>query len=331
MKSQYNPSFNPNAQTPTAPPPYELTRTPSLETILQHVPKELHEDFTALRQEIKNAGLANHEARVCLILDISGSMQDPNQYFNHPEKGNQIQRLINKALTLAFLFDDNHQVEVFPLGDKAYPFITIDKNNFTKATELVLTATNGFTEYTNYADPVSEVRKHYFADNSKVNTPQLCSDAPVFALFITDGEPNLKKTEAMSQFKSASHQAIFFKFLALEGKHKSTFEFLNGLDKAAVKKDEKDDAFYTDNCHLAVLAEPEKLDMQTLIKQYRGWVTEAHKRGLLSHDAGLTKNIDVKSEGRVTSTQSTLFNEPKPVSQNAATPPQVPQACCTIL
>ena len=71
------------------------------------VPSELKEEVFSAKTEIIRNGMDSHEARVCLILDVSASMQGNNEFFSHPTKGNRVQKLINKALALAFLFDDN--------------------------------------------------------------------------------------------------------------------------------------------------------------------------------------------------------------------------------
>jgi len=229
-----------------------------------------------------------HEARVCLILDVSASMQNPNCFFDDPIKGNQVQLLINKALALAFLFDDNQQIEVFPFGDEVFQTIVLDRTNFTNATDLVMQSIGGqFRKTTNYAAPVKAVREYYFNDRGMRTIKQQCNEPPVFAIFITDGEPNVKKIEAMNEFTSASHQAIFFKFIALKGKQTDIgFSYLQSIDDHEVKTSDRDtsDAFYVDNSDLVVLNNPDELTMEKLIHEYRGWLIEAKERHILLHD-----------------------------------------------
>ncbi len=127
-------------------------------------------------------------------------------------------------------------------------------------------------------------------------------EPPVFAIFITDGEPNVKKTEAMNEFSSASHEAIFFKFIALKGKQTDIgFSYLQSIDDHDVKKYENDnsDAFYVDNSDLVVLNNPDELTMEKLIHEYRGWLIEAKEKNILLHDPKVG-HINTQ-EGRIVS------------------------------
>lgn len=135
----------------------------------------------------------------------------------------------------------------------------------------------------------------------------MCPDPPVFVIFITDGEPNVKKTEAMNEFTSASHQAIFFKFIALKGKQRDMqFTYLQSIDDHEVKSRKNDvrNLFYIDNSDLVVLNNPDELTVEKLIHEYKGWLIEASEKGLLLHDQKIyrsTKYEDgrtVKEQGR---------------------------------
>ena len=270
-----------------------------------NVPAEISEDIYAGRNEIIRQHMDEHEARVCLILDVSASMQNPNCFFDDPIKGNQVQLLINKALALAFLFDDNQQIEVFPFGDEVFAPIILDRNNFMNATELVMRSIgNEFRKTTNYAAPIKAIREYYFKDIGRRTMKQQCSDPPVFSIFITDGEPNVKKIEAMNEFTSASHQAIFFKFIALKGKQTDIgFTYLQSIDDHEVKQFENDnsDAFYVDNSDLVVLNNPDELTMEKLIHEYRGWLIEAKEKGILLHDPRVGNISNRDREGRIVS------------------------------
>ena len=303
-------NFNGNGPSPSAPPPFNLNAISQGK--FADVPPELTQDVFSGHTEIVRQGMEEHEARVCLILDVSASMQNPNKFFEDDIKGNQVQLLINKALALAFLFDDNQQIEVFPFGDKAFPPVILNRDNFTNATDLIMQSIGSqFRTSTNYAEPVQAIRDYYFQDRGKRRQPQLCGEPPVFAIFITDGEPNAKKIEAENEFISASHQGIFFKFIALKGKQTDlAFTYLSNIDDHAVKDgadDQRDNLFYIDNSDLVVLNDPTELNMEKLINEYRPWLLDAYERKLLQHDPGV-KNIDVRSEGRVTSTAAASHN-----------------------
>jgi uncharacterized protein YegL len=318
MQSNYNP---PQYDAPSAPPPNYQTFQIHGHSV--DVPRELEGDFEEARSEVMRVGLENHEARVCLILDVSYSMQNPNEFFtneNHPNgmpKGNKVQRLINKALSLALLFDDNQQVELIAFAGEAYQPIVINKDNFSQATKLVT-----LQQGTNYAAAVQATRNLYFSNSDTLNSPQMCNQPPVFAIFITDGEPNRQATEALNQFISASHQAIFFKFLGLKGKQEDTeFKYIQSLDDYKVEPEVKKhsssfftccaspapktkkssgDRFFVDNCDLVTLDDPDHLTMEKLIKEYRLWLIEAHQKKLLKHAPQVTVLASNGSEGRIT-------------------------------
>lgn len=313
---------------------------PDLNSQFKNVPKELNEDLSKGHEEIVKQGMQQHEARVCLILDVSASMQNPNQFFEHAYKGNQVQKLINKALALAFLFDDNQQIEVFPFGDQVFvPPVILNRDNFQHATNLILSAIGGhFRLATNYAEPVKAIRDYYFHDAGKRSTPLSCSDAPLFAIFITDGEPNEKKIEAMNEFVSASHMAIFFKFIALKGLQQDlSFQFLSGIDDHAVKQNnnlQDPNLFFIDNSDLVVLNHPDELTMKLLINEYRPWLIEAREKKLLSYDPGVAL-MEKSAEGRVTTPSvsqhaNALFHQRK--AQESTQEQRVEKTtCCTIL
>lgn len=300
------PSFN-NGAVPSAPPhqqaPPQQVLPQQFYNLNSDVPAEIVNDVNVGKTEIVRQGMDGHEARVCLILDVSASMQNPNQFFFDEYKGNQVQLLINKALALAFLFDDNQSIEVFPFGDVCFPHIAVDRNNFIFASDLCLQASGGYRPTTNYSSAVQAIRKHYFNDSGQRSKPQLCNDPPVFVIFITDGEPNVKKTEAMNEFASASHQAIFFKFIALKGKQSDLeFKYLQSIDDHDVKvkknKHESNDLFYIDNSDLVVLNNPDELTMEHLIHEYRGWLLEAKETGLLFHDQNVKGGLAKTNDGR---------------------------------
>lgn len=319
---------------PSAP---SLHAASSLSDLLTNIPKELKEDFTALRKELKTNGMQNHEARVCLILDISGSMQNPNKFFDDKVKGNRVQGLINKALTMALAFDDNQSVELFAFGDKSY-FCEepINRDNFMHATEIVLKSAGGLKNETNYAAPVAAVREHYFKNSELLKKQQPCDEPPVFAIFITDGEPNTAKHEAMKQFKAASHQAIFFKFIALKGQQEDQeFTFLQNIDDHQVKEHKDDDSFFIDNSDLVVLNDPKELTMQQLINEYRPWLMEAYKKRLLLNNPGLdVKNMEIKHEDRKVASalsKNSIYNKNQNIHKDEPQQPRRKKSFCAIM
>ncbi len=296
-----------------------------------YVPPELQEDVSLGQVDLIREGMENHEARVCLVLDVSSSMQEKNKFFSDEIKGNQIQTLINRALALAILFDDDKKVEVFPFGEKVFfvaeegkkpgPLV-VDCHNYANATNLILDLLEGsLRQHTNYSEPVKAIRKYYFNDVGNRTEKQKCEDAPVFVIFVTDGEPSEKKIEAMNQFRSASHQGIFFKFIALRGQQcDQEFKFLTAVNKPDIKDpdakndEEQANKFLMDNSNLQILNHPGELTMHRLIEEYRPWLTDAYKEHRILTQAPGIKLADISSEGR--KTHSLFKKKPKTAADN---------------
>jgi len=293
MSSHHANNNNNNNNNNTATPPPNTAD--STRNILQGVPSELQNDVIEGHDQIKKVGLKGHEARVCIALDVSASMENPNGFFSGINQS-KVQRLIYKALSLGFLFDDNKEVEIFPFGDRAYPPIVINRLNYHQATELVLDAIdNTFKNETNYAEAVRAIRNHYHDDTGKRTTVQSCDKPPVFVIFITDGEPNREVTEAINEFRSASHQAIFWKFIALKGKQVDLdFSYLTNIHQNPCQL-----GFRMDIANLVPLDDPDELTMEKLVKEYKGWLMQAKKEGILTNLVGVdTGNVSLYSDGR---------------------------------
>lgn len=110
MNNYYSPPTAPSA------PPFQTATHPNYN---YDVPDEIVNDVHLGKSELIRQGLDGHEARVCLILDISASMQNPNEFFWDNRKGNQVQLLINKALgkcngfKLIFLKPKTNSIGIF--------------------------------------------------------------------------------------------------------------------------------------------------------------------------------------------------------------------------
>ena len=296
-----------------------------------YVPVEVKQEFTAAKAEIKKNGLSNVEARLAMALDVSGSMQNPNQFYEDEKKDCKVQRLINKALALSLLLDDDGSVELFPFGDICYQPIIINKHNYRDAVRLVFESSKGFKETTNYADPISAVREHFFDDKTLNKEKSPCEKPPVFVIFITDGEPNVKKDEAEDQIIASSFQAIHWHFICLEGKtvrhpdDEEPFAYLKAWDDMKSKR-------FVDNVDLQILKDPDDLTFSQLINEFRPWLIEAHKKGLLVKapklDKAVATTLHESKEGRMV---GGLFDKASAAAPAVPDPTPAPKACCVIL
>lgn len=231
-----------------------LTDSPAFFTKINNsedVPAELADDFIEGRKELKAAGLSKQKAQVCVLLDVSLSMQTDNQFFVSDDKRNKVQEALNRILALSFSLDDNQQIDIIPFGKTAYSGITVNRKNYKQATNLVwqslgFNITNPdqeslleiLSEKTNYAAALKAMRKHYFNNDGICQKVKSNHQLPVFALLLTDGQHNLDEEEAENQFKFSSYQNVFIKSIGLTGKEltkeqiKMKFKFLDDMDDA---------------------------------------------------------------------------------------------------
>ena len=331
LQIEGGPSGIPGGPAPSAP---ELDDKPavlrSMTLKLQSAPLEINDDIQKGRAELKALGMEGHEAQVCLVLDISASMQSPNEFFSKDVKEfsgkisriNQVQILINKALAMGFLIDDNQSIELIPFGGKAYPPIHIDQTNFKEAAQLVfkkvieIDAKEGarpdfekdnkekpatprsvamwdaLKNKTNYAAATRAVRSLFFSSKGERTIKLPSKKPPVFAIFITDGDANIERQEAFQEFASSTYEAVFWKIIALRGQQLDTeFTMLKQIDDA--KKG------FVDNADHVILNNPSDLTMKQLFNEYRGWLRAVYNERILVENPGINFDaINDAKEGR---------------------------------
>ena len=299
-----------------------------------NIPRELADDFIAGKKELKEQGLAQQKARMCIMLDISLSMQTDHKFFLD-KQSNKVQQAINRILALSFSLDDNQQIDIFPFGEVAHDVISINRSNYKQATDIVLKALANtkddlpphelfqyLEEKTNYAAAIRKVRHHYFNDCSVRQKIQADNELPVFAILLTDGEHNMEIEEAENQFKFASYQNIFIKSIGLVGKEMSEekinehFKFLTDMDNAKSPNKKENSSNYSlwsflccatdinyefciDNSDFVAVVDPSKISIQQLINEFRGWLIEAHKVGISKRPPKLDESVKMESEGRI--------------------------------
>lgn len=271
--------FHPSAPPPYAPggyldeklmPSYQEAYYPPVvprAVSATEAPPELGDDFNAGKRELKEQGLSKQKARMCILLDVSRSMQSKeNKFFLDDAGASKVQKLINRVLALAFSMDDNHEIDIIPFGDEAYPvddskpIITLNRKNYKNAIEIVMDKIKDpldkepkpnifyhLKDDTNYAAALRKLRKHYFNDVGPRQVVQPSNQPPVFAILITDGDHNLEEDEAEKQFKYASFQNIFIKSFGLTGgltgekAHEDKFEFLKNMEELRSSEKEKEE------------------------------------------------------------------------------------------
>lgn len=251
---------------------------------------EVHGHCAAAQKALREYGFpATHQSRVAIILDVSQSMEGENEFYS----SGKIQRLIQKAMAMAIELaaGKKHSVTIFPFGSKAHEPIVVTEHHIGEATNKVFLALNRkLDNKTDYGMAMSKVRQHYFSYNGPLSAaPEIAYDgAPVFALFVTDGDLNPVhvngKQEAINQFRYSQYNPMFIKFIALKGKQ-ANLEF-HALKEICAKHNTK----FLPNRDLTILSDPDDLKIEELFGGYPTWLEEAHEHKILANDPGFKIN-----------------------------------------
>lgn len=227
--------------------------------------------------------LGSHKAKVAVILDVSGSMEYQNNLFSN----GSVQRFIDKSLGMAAAFDDDREMEFFTFGETSRFEGKVNLGNSQTFLPDLIRKCGGLDGIlegrTDYGEAVKTASDYYFSGDKKAETP-------VFALFLTDGDCNDdKKNKAEREIMKASQNPMFIKFIAI-GAPQEQFPFLQNLDDMKGRK--------VDNVDVVFVRNPDDLKYNDIIREYRGFVVEAKKKGMFSGPVGFNDKEFVRSEGR---------------------------------
>lgn len=224
---------------------------------------------------LEKVGLQQHQAKVALCLDISGSMA--NLYAS-----GKIQHFVERILAMATRFDDDGSIDIFLFGKNAHDAGELTITNSQNFLKQIL-KTYPLEGSTYYSKAVTLIRKHYIGSSShrKKPAPQ---DIPVYVMFVTDGD-TFDREQTTKQIVNASFEPIFWQFMAIDEARKglfgrsrqSQFKYLEELDTL--------DGRFVDNAGFfsvqnpAAVADNELYDL--LMEEYPQWVKEAKSKGLI--------------------------------------------------
>lgn len=263
---------------PPPPPPVNQKKVLLEKKMEQQAPKILDLSKKA-KVSLEKVGLHNHNAKVALCLDISGSMS--GLY-----RSGKIQEFAERILALGTRFDDDGSIDIFLFGNNAHD-----------AGELTIDNFNGFVNElirryplegsTYYGKAMRVIREHYFGSSSMRHMP-ISSDVPVYVMFVTDGA-TFDKQETINHIQSSSYEPIFWQFMAIGKSNKaakrrgffqafqSNFTFLEKLDNLTGR--------YLDNADFFSVEDPRALSDQELydllMQEYPDWVRAASSNGLI--------------------------------------------------
>ena len=267
------------APTPQAP----VTALSAKVSLEKRVAREAPQLVSLVKQagvSLKKAGLSSHRARVCLCLDISGSMSALYR------KG-LVQAFAERILALACQFDDDGEIDIFLFGKQVHQPHPMGLSNWNGYVGQVITR-HPLEGDTRYGSAMEAIRRFYFPDaaGGARNTP-LKAALPVYVMFVTDGSTSDKATTE-KQLRWSSLEPIFWQFMGIgqgrKSKNKllaafqnSDFPFLESLDELPGRL--IDNASY-----FSVSAPDEHSDTalyDLLMTEYPGWLKLAAGHGLL--------------------------------------------------
>lgn len=267
----------PAATTTTTPPPAAAVPTaPTLslakerqQRLLEKAEKKQPRMAKLIKQagiSLEKRGLAEARYRVCLVLDISASMDQ--EYL----KGS-VQKLAERALALAARLDDDGEVEVYLFGEKAHRKPPLSLDNVRHYIDELRIRLEGNTKY---LLPMKMVRED--ADAAGHHYPTL-------VLFITDGAT--ANEAAVKRFMiEVSAEPIFWKFMGIRrGKRGffsgDNFGFLEELDDMGGRTVDNADFFTVD----ASVTLPDAKLFDLLVNELDSWQRAAKRAGILSGTA----------------------------------------------
>ena len=214
--------------------------TKRLEKVEREAP-ELVSLVKSVGVSLEKKGATIARSKVCLCLDISGSM---SKLFS----SGKIDTLVERALALGLTFDDDGEIDVFLFGKNVHHFGTVNASNYKGFSKRALSR-HPLEGGTRYGNAMEAIRAHY--------APDFGDGLPVFVFFTTDGGTDDKpKTERM--LKESAAEPIFWKLMGmvpqnsfaakrssflqelddLEGRVVDNADFFNVTDPAAPAPDE---------------------------------------------------------------------------------------------
>ena len=262
---------------PPAAPPARI----SLEKRLEKEAPQLISLVKKAAVSLEKVGLSEHRAKVCLCLDISGSMGALYR------KG-LVQSFAERILALACRFDDDGEIDVFLFGEKVHQPSSMSLTNCRGYIDAMLVQ-HPLEGDTRYGRAMEAIRKFYFPDAAGgERSAPLKAELPVYVMFLTDGSTS-DKSVTEKQLRSSSWEPIFWQFMGIGKGRKSKskklfsfadsdFPFLESLDELSGR--------LVDNANFFAVVSPDEHQDEALydllMSEYPVWVGVARHNGLLS-------------------------------------------------
>lgn len=270
------PDAAPSAPAPVAP-------AVSLEKRVEAQAPQLVSLVKSAGVSLAKAGLQGHRARVCLVLDISGSMGALYR------KG-LVQRFAERILALGCRFDNDGDIDVFLFGRNVHQTEPMGLSNWSGFVATIIER-HPLEGDTRYGAAMAAVRRHYFPDcaGGERSAPH-AAPLPVYVMFVTDGSTS-DQPMTERQLRWSSREPIFWQFMGIGKGRKSRskrlaafadsdFPFLEKLDDLGGR--------LVDNADFFAVSSPDEhsdADLYDLLMtEYPEWVKQARLHGLLPRD-----------------------------------------------
>ena len=252
----------PQAQDTPAPavaaaPKVSLTKSEAVQKVVLEKAPQLASLTEKAILSLEKKNLADVAAQVVLVLDNSGSMYW--QYSN-----GQIQRLLDKVLPLALMFDDNGALESWVFADR---YLQLEDATVDNIAGYIECAGGGWENWSigslNNEPGVMEAvyRKHK-------NDSQ-----PVYVLFVSDGGV-YKNNEIKDLVKKAARAPLFWQFVGIGGQD---YGILEKLDTMRGR--------YVDNANFFALDDIDSISDEALYDRLMGefpqWLKAAKAKRIL--------------------------------------------------
>ncbi|NJM13471.1 MAG: VWA domain-containing protein [Synechococcaceae cyanobacterium SM1_2_3] len=275
------------AEESPAPTPVSSPSPPSASTARISLEKRIEREAPRLVSLVKQAavslekaGLADHRAKVCLCLDISGSMRALYQ-------SGAVQAFADRILALACRFDDDGEIDVFLFGEEVHqpaPMNLANSQNYIRD----LIQRYPLEGDTRYGAAMEAIRCHYFPDarGQQRQTP-FRAQLPVYVMFLTDGSTS-DKGLTEKQLRWSSYEPVFWQFMGIgkgrKSKSKSLFSFADSDFPFLEKLDELPGRLI-DNADFFAVQKPDEHpdeELYTLLMgEYPQWVKAAKSKQLI--------------------------------------------------
>ncbi|MNT02816.1 von Willebrand factor type A domain protein [compost metagenome] len=229
---------------------------------------------------LQKVGLLDHRAKVCLCLDISGSM-------GRLYKEGLVQRFAERILALGCKFDDDGEIDVFLFGKNVHHPAPMALSNCNTYVSQAIQR-HPLEGDTRYGAAMQAIRAFYFPDKAGgERTRPFAAELPVYVMFVTDGGTSDQATTE-KQLRWASNEPIFWQFMGIGKGRKSKSKFLSAFadsDFPFLEKLDELQGRLVDNANYFSVSSPDEHSdaelYDLLMTEYPGWLKLARGNGLL--------------------------------------------------